>query len=419
MSLKPLIPRRVVVTGLGFVTPVGSNKESFWKNISTGQSGIVKISKIDTSDFPAKIGGEVIDFDINDYMERKEIRHMDPYCQFAMGAGYQAMKDSGLDLEACNPERCGVIVGSGIGGMKVFEDQHTKTINRGPKRISPFFIPMLIADIAAGHLSIAFNFQGPNWAPISACATSAHAVGLAMKTIRWGDADIIIAGGAEAPISDMGLGGFCAMKALSIRNDEPSSASRPFDKDRDGFVMSEGSCILILEEKEHAMNRGAKIYGEIAGAGFTGDAFHITAPIENGRGAIKAMEIAMEDAGIDKNQVDYINAHGTSTPLNDMCETHTIKQVFGEKAYDLAISSTKSMHGHMLGATGAVEIGATLLSIQNDLIPPTINYHNPDPDCDLNYTPNQAAKKRISIALSNSFGFGGHNVSVAVRRFEE
>lgn len=418
MSLPPIVPRRVVVTGLGVVTPIGSTKSAFWDSLVNGRGGIGRITRIDASQFPAQIAGEVQDFDPSDYFNRKDARHMDPYCQFAVASGIQAVNDSGLNFDNIDPERAGVILGSGIGGLHSYETQHEIFLKRGPKKISPFFIPMLIADIAAGHLSIQYNLQGPNYATTSACATSAHAIGCAMKAIRYNDADIIIAGGGEAPITDMGLGGFCSIKALSTNNDNPETACRPFDLHRDGFIMSEGAGAVILEDLDHAINRGATIYGEIAGVGFTGDAFHITAPRESGSGAARAMKIAINDALILPEEIDYINAHGTSTQLNDQGETRAIKTTFGEHAHNLAISSTKSMHGHLLGAAGAVEVIASLLAMQNNIVPPTINYETEDPNCDLTYTPNKAVSREINAVISNNFGFGGHNASLVIKRYQ-
>ena len=419
MSFAPITPRRVVVTGLGVVTPIGSTKEVFWDSLVNGKGGIGPITRIDASEFPVQIAGEVRDFDPLEYLSRKEARHQDPYCKFALGAGIQAVNDSGLRFDEVDPDRAGVILGSGIGGLDSYERQFKNFQNRGARKISPFFIPMLIADIAAGHLSIKYNFKGPNYATTSACATSAHAIGCAMKAIRYDEADIIVAGGAEAPLTVMGLGGFCALKALSTQNDTPEIACRPFDLDRDGFIMSEGAGVVVMEELEHALSRGAAIYGEIAGVGFTGDAFHITAPLEDGSGAAKAMNVALKDAQIKPEDIDYINAHGTSTQLNDKGETVAIKTTFGDHANHLAISSTKSMHGHLLGAAGAVEVAATLLSMQHNIIPPTINYVTEDPDCDLSYTPNEAVEREINAALSNNFGFGGHNAVIAIRKFDE
>ena len=410
-------PRRVVVTGIGTITPIGSTKETFWDSLKNGKGGIDTITRFDTSEYPVHIAAEVNDFDPLDFVNKREARHMDLFTRYAMGAGIQAVNDSAIDFDKCNRDRVGVIIGSGIGGMGVYEEQLRKLMNRGPRRVSPFFIPMLISDIAAGQLSIRYNLRGPNYATISACATSGHSIGCAMKAIRYGDADVVLTGGTEAPIVPTGLSGFCALKALSTRNDDPQKASRPFDAERDGFIMGEGAGMLLLEELEHALKRNAHIYGEVAGVGFTGDAHHITAPPEDGHGAVRSMKVALEDAELEIEQIDYINAHGTSTPLNDKSETSAIRQLFGDRADELMVSSSKSMHGHLLGAAGAVELIVTLLAIENELIPPTINYEVPDPDCDLDYVPNMARKAKIDAALSNTFGFGGHNATIAVKRF--
>lgn len=412
--------RRVVVTGVGAITPVGNDVESTWKSILEGRSGAAPITKFDTSNFPVTFACEVKGFDAGAYMDRKEARRADPYTQYAVGAAVQAMKDAGLDESNMgDPDRIGVILGSGIGGLKSFEEQHDVYRERGQSKISPFFIPMFIADIAAGIVSMRFNAKGPNYATVSACATSAHAIGDAFRTIQYGDADIMITGGSEATVTPMAIGGFANMKALSERNESPATASRPFDATRDGFVMGEGAAVVILEELEHAKARGAKIYAEIVGYGATGDAHHLTAPAPEGEGAQRAMKRAMKDAGVGPEGVDYINAHGTSTPANDMNETKAIKAVFGERAKSLYVSSTKSMTGHMLGAAGAVEFIFCSLATRDSVIPPTINYETPDPELDLNYTPNKLAKHEVRLALSNSFGFGGHNVTLAVKRFPE
>ena len=417
MTVPLIQPRRVAVTGIGVVTPIGSKKEVFWNSLLNGQGGIGRITKIDTAGFPSKIAGEVKDFNPEDYLDRKEIRHMDPFTHYAIAAGIQAVEDANIDFDQYDRDRIGVIAGSGIGGLYVLENQHSILETRGPKRVSPFFITMMIADIAAGHLSIHFDFRGPNYATTSACATSGHAIGCAMKAIRYGDADAMLTGGAEAPIVATGLAGFCSMRALSTRNDEPEKASRPFDAKRDGFIMAEGAGMVMLEELEHAVKRGAHIYCELAGSGFSGDAYHITAPPEDGSGAARSMRVAIKDAGLKPEQIEYINAHGTSTPLNDKSETKGIKSLFGEYAYKLLISSTKSMHGHLLGAAGGVELAATILGMENQIIPPTINYEYPDPECDLNYIPNKAIKKKFDCALSNTFGFGGHNASLVIKRY--
>jgi 3-oxoacyl-[acyl-carrier-protein] synthase II len=413
----PIEPRRVVVTGIGVVTPIGNDKQSFWNSLASGTGGIGKITRMNAADYPAQIAGEVKGFTPETVLDRKELRHIDLFAQFAIVAAVQAVDDSGINFDQTDHDRVGVIVGSGIGGMYVFEEQVRVIDQKGPRRMSPFFIPMMISDIAAGHISIRYDLRGPNYATTSACATSGHAIGLAMKTIRYGEADIMVAGGAEAPICESGLGGFCALKALSTRNDDPEHACRPFDAQRDGFIMGEGAGILILESLDHALARGAHIYGEISGVGFSGDAHHVTAPPEDGHGAVLAMRVALNDAGLKPEDIDYLNAHGTSTQLNDAAETKAIKTVFGEHAYKMAVSSTKSMHGHLLGAAGAVELAASLLAIENNMTPPTINYEFPDPDCDLNYVPNRAVSSNINAALSNTFGFGGHNASLIVQRF--
>jgi 3-oxoacyl-[acyl-carrier-protein] synthase II len=412
--------RRVVVTGLGAITPVGNDVATTWRAILDGHSGAAPITKFDTTNFPVTFACEVKGFDPALYMDRKEARRADPYTQYAVGASVQAMSDAGLTPENFgDPDRVGVIIGSGIGGLKSFEEQHDVYRERGQSKISPFFIPMFIADIAAGIVSMRFNAKGPNYATVSACATSAHAIGDAFRTIQYGDADIMITGGSEATVTPMAIGGFANMKALSERNESPATASRPFEAGRDGFVMGEGAGVVILEELEHAKARGARIYAEIVGYGATADAHHLTAPAPEGEGAQRAMRRAMKDAGVTAADIDYINAHGTSTPANDLNETKAIKAVFGECAKKIHVSSTKSMTGHMLGAAGAVEFIFCGLATRDSVIPPTINYETPDPDLDLNYTPNKAVKHPVKLALSNSFGFGGHNVSLAIRRFPE
>ncbi|MFN2398743.1 MAG: beta-ketoacyl-ACP synthase II [Gemmatimonadaceae bacterium] len=411
--------RRVVVTGLGAITPVGNDVAATWNSLLEGKSGAGPITKFDASTFPVRFAAEVKGFDPHQFMERKEAKRSDVYTQYAMAAAVEAMEDAGLSngTTPYDPDRMGVIIGSGIGGLKSFEEQHDVYRERGPGKISPFFIPMFIADIAAGIVSMRFNAKGPNYATISACATSAHAIGDAYRAIQYGDADVVITGGAEATVTPMAIGGFANMRALSERNDSPETASRPFDATRDGFVMGEGAGIVILEEMEHALNRGARVYAEVAGYGATGDAYHLTAPAPGGEGAQRAMRRAMKDAGLAPEMVQYINAHGTSTPANDLNETMAIKAAFGEAARDVNVSSTKSSTGHMLGAAGAVEFLISTLVIHESKIPPTINYAEPDPDCDLNYTPNHMIEREVSAALSNSFGFGGHNVALAVKRF--
>jgi 3-oxoacyl-[acyl-carrier-protein] synthase II len=409
--------RRVVVTGLGAITPVGNDVATTWRAIIEGKPGAGPITKFDPTNFPVRFACEVKSFDPLQYMDRKEAKRADLYAQYAIAGAAQAMSDAGLsDPGMYDPDRVGVIIGSGIGGLKSFEEQHDIYRERGPSKISPFFIPMFIADIAAGLVSMRYNAKGPNYATISACATSAHAIGDAFRTIQYGDADIIITGGSEATVTPMAIGGFANMTALSERNDSPETASRPFDATRDGFVMGEGAGVVILEELEHAQRRGAKIYAEIVGYGATGDAYHLTAPAPDGEGAQRAMRRAMNDARLGPADIDYINAHGTSTPANDLNETKAIKAVFGECAKAVNVSSTKSMTGHMLGAAGAVEFIICSLAVRDCVVPPTINYHHPDPELDLNYTPNSAVRRDVEVALSNSFGFGGHNVTLAVRR---
>ena len=411
--------RRVVVTGMGALTPVGNDVATTWRALISSVSGAANITKFDASTWPVRFACEVKGFDPLQYMDRKEAKRADWYAQYAIAASVQAMKDSGLDNGAnVDPDRVGVIIGSGIGGLKAFEEQHDVYRERGQSKISPFFIPMFIADIAAGLVSMRFNAKGPNYATVSACATSAHAIGDAYRTIQYGDADVMITGGSEATVTPMAIGGFANMKALSERNETPATASRPFDATRDGFVMGEGAGVVILEELEHARARGAKIYAEIVGYGATGDAYHLTAPAPDGEGAQRAMRRALSDAKLKVEDIQYINAHGTSTPANDLNETKAIKAVFGDIAKDINVSSTKSATGHMLGAAGAVEFIICTHVVRECTIPPTINYETPDPELDLNYTPNKSAKRDVRNALSNSFGFGGHNVTLAVRRFE-
>jgi 3-oxoacyl-[acyl-carrier-protein] synthase II len=411
--------RRVVVTGLGAITPVGNDVATTWQSLLEGRSGAGPITKFDSGPFAVKFACEVKDFDPFAYMERKEAKRADLFTQYAVATSVQAMRDAKLaDTTDYDPNRMGVIIGSGIGGLKTFEEQHDTYRAYGPSKISPFFIPMFISDIAAGIVSMQFNARGPNYATVSACATSAHAIGDAYRAIQYGDADLMITGGAEAAVTAMSIGGFANMRALSERNDEMMTASRPFDATRDGFVMGEGGATLILEELEHALKRSANIYAEIVGYGATGDAYHLTSPAPNGEGAQRAMKRAMEDAGLTPETVQYVNAHGTSTPANDLNETKAIRAVFGENADDLSVSSTKSCTGHMLGAAGAIEFLISSLVVRDGIIPPTINYCTPDPECDLDYTPNTARRRDVTAALSNSFGFGGHNVTLAVRRFE-
>ncbi|ROL60170.1 beta-ketoacyl-[acyl-carrier-protein] synthase II [Bacteroidetes/Chlorobi group bacterium ChocPot_Mid] len=413
---------RVVVTGIGAVTPIGNTVDDFWKSMMEGKSGAAFLTRFDASVFDTKFACEVKNYDPLLHMNRKEIQRMDLFTQFAISSAEMAVADSGINFENTNKDRVGVVFGSGIGGMWTYHNQQQMLYERGgnPDRISPFFIPMLISDIAPGHIAIRWGLKGPNYATVSACATSSHAISDAFMIIQRGMADVMVVGGSEAVLCPMGVGGFNAMKALSTRNDSPETASRPFDKNRDGFVMGEGGGVLILETEEHALARGAKIYAEIAGIGLTDDAFHITQPAAGGEGAVRSMRLAIEDAKLKPEDVDYINAHGTSTPHNDKNETTAIKTVFGEHATSgkLSISSTKSMTGHLLGAAGAVEAIATILTIKNNRIPPTINYTTPDPDCDLNYTPNKPVEKEVKVALSNTFGFGGHNATILFKKYE-
>jgi 3-oxoacyl-[acyl-carrier-protein] synthase II len=410
--------RRVVVTGRGAITPVGNDVATTWRALLDARSGAAPITHFDASKFPVRFACEVKGFDALQYMEKKEAKRTDQFTQYAVAAASEAMTHAGLaDRNGYDPDRIGVIIGSGIGGLKIFEEQHDVYRQRGPGKISPFFVPMFISDIAAGVVSMRFNAKGPNYATVSACATSAHAIGDAYRTIQYGDADVMITGGAEAAVTPMAIGGFANMKALSERNDSPETASRPFDATRDGFVMGEGSGIVILEELEHARARGAKIYAEIVGYGATGDAYHLTAPAPHGEGAQRAMKRALNDAGLEPADIQYINAHGTSTPANDLNETDAIKAVFGDAAKTVNVSSTKSAIGHMLGAAGAIEFVISTLVVGEGIIPPTINYQTPDPECDLDYTPNVAVKRDVTAVLSNSFGFGGHNTTLAVKRF--
>jgi len=410
--------RRVVITGIGVISPVGHTAEETWKNLLEGKSGIDYITNFDAEQYATKIAAEVKNYDVSQYFDSKDARKMDPFTQYALIAAREAIGDSGLNLEKEDRDRIGVIVGSGIGGLQTFEQEHQKLVEKGPRRISPFFIPQMISDIAAGYISMEYNLKGPNYSMVSACATSAHTSGIALRTIQYGDADIVVCGGSEAAISPMGVAGFNSMKALSTRNDDPQKASRPFDLERDGFVMGDGAGIIVLEELEHALARGAHIYAEMAGLGFTADAFHITQPAPGGEGAVRAMRAAIQDAGIHPEDVDYINAHGTSTPYNDKNETIAIKTVFDDYAYQIKISSTKSMTGHLLGASGAMELIFSTLAIRDSKIPPTINQETADPECDLDYVPNMAIKMEISTALSNSFGFGGHNVTLCVKKYQ-
>jgi len=411
------LSRRVVVTGVGLVSPVGIGTGETWRAICSAQSGISQITAFDASAYACRIAGEVKGFQPENYVERKELKKMGRFIQFAIAAADNALAASGLRLDETNAENAGVYIGSGIGGFEVIEREFEQLTAHGPRRISPFFIPATIINLASGYVSIRTGAKGPNSATATACTTSAHAIGDSFRIIQRGDADVMICGGAEAPICRLGIGGFAAMRALSTRNDEPERASRPWDKCRDGFVVGEGSGILILEELEGARRRGAPILAEVAGYGMSGDAFHITAPAENGDGAYRVMTKALKDALIEPGQIDYINAHGTSTDVGDRIETVAIKRCFGEHAYKLAVSSTKSMTGHLLGAAGGTEAGITVLAIRDQIAPPTINYENPDPDCDLDYVPNQARPMRIDYALSNSFGFGGTNGCLIFKRY--
>jgi len=410
--------RRVVVTGMGVVTPLGNDLDSFWQNLITGRCGIDKITAFDASAYATQIAGEVKNFDPTPaFPSPKEIRRTDRYSQFGIYAAWSALKDSGLELDKENLDEIGVFLGSGIGGLATTTEQHKTLIERGPGRMSPFTIPMLIGNMASGLVSMYFNLRGPNFATCSACATANHAIGEAWRTIKAGDAQVMFAGGSEAAVIPIGIGGFCAMRAMSTRNDDPKTASRPFDKDRDGFVMGEGSGVLVLEELEHAKKRGARIYCEISGYGNTADAHHLTSPSPGGEGAARSMKMALRTSGLNATDITYINAHGTSTPQGDIAETQAIKSVFGDHAKKLVVSSTKGATGHMLGAAGAVETAACVLAIKNSIVPPTINLQNPDPECDLDYVPNTAREMSVNAIVNNSFGFGGHNSTIAAKKF--
>ncbi|RST67130.1 beta-ketoacyl-[acyl-carrier-protein] synthase II [Bacillus pumilus] len=409
--------KRVVVTGLGALTPLGNDVESTWKNALAGVSGVGPITRVDSSEYTAKVAAELKDFNIEDYMEKKEARRMARFTQYAVVAAQKALEDSRLEITDEIAPRVGVWVGSGIGGLETFEEQFEVYSNKGARRVSPFFVPMMIPDMATGQISIALGAKGVNSCTVTACATGTNSIGDAFKVIQRGDADAMITGGTEAPLTKMSFAGFCANKALST-NPDPETASRPFDKNRDGFVMGEGAGIVVLEELEHALKRGATIYAEIVGYGSTGDAYHITAPAPNGEGGVRAMKEAIRDAGLSVEEIDYINAHGTSTPYNDKFETMAIKEVFGEHANQLAISSTKSMTGHLLGAAGGVEAIFSVLAIKDSVIPPTINLVTPDEECDLDYVANEARSKEVQVALSNSLGFGGHNATIIFKKYE-
>lgn len=411
--------RRVVITGMGAVTPLGIGVENFWKALLEGRSGVDHLTRFDFTGYDCRFGAEVKDFDPMACIDRKEARRMDRYTQFFLVAAMEALGNAGLSLNECNVERVGVIVGTGIGGMETLEDQFRVLISRGPGRISPFFIPMMIANMGAAQVAMQLGVKGPNQTVVTACASANDAVGYALRSIRHGDTEVMITGGAEAAIVPIALAGFCAMKALSTRNDDPKGASRPFDRDRDGFVMGEGSGALILEELGHAKDRGAKILAEVVGYGATADAHHLTEPAPEGEGGARSMTAALADAGVKPSEIDYINAHGTSTPKGDKFETMAIKRVLGDHARKVLISSTKSMTGHLLGATGAVELIACVNSIRDGMVPPTINYDHPDPECDLDYVPNQARQAGVRSAMSNSFGFGGQNSTLIVRAYEE
>lgn len=410
--------RRVVVTGMGVVSPLGHDIETFWDNLIKGVSGVGPVTRFDASEFTTRFAAEVRDFDPCEYMDRKDARRMDRFAQYAVAATRQALEQARLDIQAYGPERVGVWIGSGIGGIQVLEDSSLTLLQKGPNKITPFFVPMMIPDMASGQVSIIFGAKGPNSCTVTACASGSNAIGDAFRVVQRGEADVMIAGGSEAAVTRLGLAGFCAARALSTRNDDPQRASRPFDAQRDGFVLGEGAGILILEELESAKRRNAPIFGEIVGYGSSGDAYHMTQPAPGGEGAARAMRAALADAGLAPEDVDYINAHGTSTPYNDVNETMAIKSVFGEHAYRLAVSSTKSMTGHLLGAAGGVEAIACLLAMSRGIIPPTINYEYPDEQCDLDYVPNKAREASIRACLSNSFGFGGHNAVLAFRRYD-
>jgi 3-oxoacyl-[acyl-carrier-protein] synthase II len=410
--------RRVVITGMGVLTPLGCDLEVFWKNLLAGKSGIAPVTRFDTTNFDCKIGGEVKDFKPEDFMPIKETRRTDRFTQYAVGAAKKAMVDSGLDLSKADANRIGVLIGSGIGGMETIEEQSAILLKKGPSRVSPFMIPMLIVNMASGYVSMLLGVKGPNLAVVSACATATHALGEAARAIVHNDADVMIAGGTEAAITQFGYAGFCAMKAMSTRNDEPERASRPFDAQRDGFVMGDGAGVCILESLDHARKRHARIYCEVVGYGITGDAYHMSAPAPEGEGAARSMAMALQHAHLSLEQVSYINAHGTSTPVGDKCETQAIKTVFGAHAKQLAVSSTKSMTGHLLGAAGGVETAVCALAIRDNIVPPTINYENPDPDCDLDYVPNKAREMNVYACINNSLGFGGHNATLVVKKLE-
>jgi len=416
MVRRAVEPRRVVVTGMGIITPLGSDLDGFWNRLTAGESGIGPVTRFDTTGYDTRIAGEVKDFRSEDFMDRKDARRADLFVQYAIAGTSKAVAQAKIANGNVDPTRYGVVIGSGIGGIATFEDQHKNLMEKGPSRVSPFFIPMMISDMASGQVSIQFGAKGPNYCTVSACSSGAHAVGDAYRIIQRGEADVMITGGTEAPVTPIAFAGFCSMKAMSTRNDDPTRASRPFDSERDGFVMGEGAGILVLEEYEHAKKRGAAALAEIVGYGATGDAHHMTAPAPEGEGAARAMRAAICDSGNPLESFGYMNAHGTSTPLNDKFETQAIKSVFGDHARKLAISSTKSMTGHLLGAAGGLETIICVLALQRQELPPTINYEHPDPDCDLDYVPNTARPVELQSALTNSLGFGGHNVTLALSR---
>jgi len=413
-----MMGRRVVVTGMGVVSPIGIGVKEFEEGIFSGKNGIKKITRFDTSSYKSRIGGEITNLNVGDYLSPKDIRRMDRFTQFGMIAAMEAIEQAGLNVNSKNSEKIGVLVGSGVGGLQTVEREKAVLMEKGPQRVSPFLVPMLITNIASAYIAIKYGFRGPNLSISTACATGTHAIGEAFRMIQRGEADAMVTGGAEAAITPLGLAGFCAMRALSTRNDEPERASRPFDRERDGFVIGEGAGVLILEELEFARKRGANIWAEVIGFGMSSDAYHITQPVADGRGIRIAMENALKDAKVNLQDIDYINAHGTSTPLNDRVETKSIKDLFKDRAYEIPVSSTKSMTGHLLGATGGVEAIACILAIQRKRVPPTINYEFPDPDCDLDYVPNEAREIDVRIAMSNSMGFGGHNATIVIKRFE-
>ncbi|NPV92215.1 MAG: beta-ketoacyl-ACP synthase II [Firmicutes bacterium] len=410
---------RVVITGMGLITPIGSGREGFWNANQNGVSGTGPLTRFDAADFPTRIAAEVKDFEPQRYIERKSLRHMDRFAQMAVCASHMAVEDAELKLEGEDPYRVGVYIGSGIGGIETYDQQHKVLLERGPGRVNPFFIPMLISNMAGSQTAIALGVKGPNMCLVTACATATNSIGEALRILQRGDVDVMLAGGAEASITPLAFAGFCSMKAMSTRNDDPERASRPFDIDRDGFVMGEGSGVLVLETLEHAQKRNANILAELVGYATNNDAFHVVQPGPDGIGAGRAMQEAIRDAGLKPEDIDYINAHGTSTDINDRLETQAVKRVFGDHARKLAISSTKSMTGHLLGASGAVELAAAVLAVKNGWIPPTINYENPDPECDLDYVPNQGRPAEVRAAISNSLGFGGHNATVVIKRWQK